>query len=432
MRKRKSPVVLLLVLLLAGAGAVACFMLDKGRVEFVDGPYPDVTVEFGERVPLHSISAVYKSTVFHRAGVPLEVEADTLPPRTAPGEYTLRYSASYRDAAAEGSYVVRIVDTKPPVLTVNDKEGTYTCWDEVDGDLADAVQFSIDGDYITLSIADSSDNTAELTVVRDVTPPVLTLGDGLLDFTCLDGVDGDITDRVQYYESHGYMYYEVEDSGGNCAEASRKIEKGQRVVYLTFDDGPGEYTEQLLDLLKQYNVRVTFFVVGTSEYLDLLPRMAAEGHSIGAHAYRHNYKRVYASDEAYFEDLALVQQEIAARIGTETKLIRFPGGSSNTISRTYNVGIMRRLTREVGERGYTYFDWNVSSGDAGAVTTTAAVVRNVKNGILGQRVAVVLQHDVKPFSVAGVEEIIQWGLEQGVVFLPLTEKSTAPHHGINN
>lgn len=423
---------LLIALALAGVGAAACFALDDGAVEFIGAPNADVTVEFGEPIPQQEIAAVYKSTVFHRAGVPLEVEVDVLPPRTAPGEYTLRYTASYRDTLAEGSYVVRIVDTTPPVLTVDEAAGTYSCRDEVDGDLSAAVRFETNGDYVTLSAADSSGNTAERVIVRDVTPPVLTLGDGLLDYTCIDAVDGDITDRVRYYESGGYLYYEAEDASGHRVEASRRIEGDQRVVYLTFDDGPGEYTEQLLDVLKRCNVRATFFVVGTSEQLDLLPRMAAEGHSIGAHAYRHDYKRVYASDEAYFDDLGRIQQEIASRIGTETKLIRFPGGSSNTVSRKYCVGIMRRLTRAVEERGYAYFDWNVSSGDAGAVYTTEAVVNNVKSGILKQHVAVVLQHDVKAFSVAGVEEIIRWGQEQGFVFLPLTERSTAPHHGVSN
>ncbi len=433
-KKRRSAawIVPVLLLLLAGAGAGVCFFLDEGAVEFVGAPYADLTVEYGEHIPLHEVAAVYRSTVFHRKGVPLETESDTLPPRAAPGEYVIRYSAAYGELTASGSYAVRIVDATPPELTVDEAAGTYSCWDEADGDLTAAVRIVTEGDYTTLSAADSSGNAAERVLVRDVTPPVLTLGEGLLDFACVDGVDGDITDRVRYYESGGYLYYEAEDAAGHAVSASRRIAGGDRVVYLTFDDGPGEYTAQLLDVLKKYDVRATFFVVGTSEYLDLLPRMAAEGHSVGAHAYRHEYARVYASDEAYFADLDRVQAEIAARLGAETKLIRFPGGSSNTVSRNYSKGIMRRLTKAVGERGYTYFDWNVSSGDAGAVYTTEAVVNNVKAGILGRNVAVVLQHDVKSYSVAGVEEILRWGQEQGFVFLPLTERSTAPHHGVSN
>lgn len=134
------------------------------------------------------------------------------------------------------------------------------------------------------------------------------------------GSDGDLTDRVQYYESGGFLYYTAADDHGNTAEVSRRISGGSRVVYLTFDDGPGPYTEELLDILNKYNVKATFFVVGCSEHLDLLPRIAAEGHTIAAHSYSHNYKKIYASEEAYFDDLARVQQAISERIGRETKL----------------------------------------------------------------------------------------------------------------
>ncbi len=432
MKKRELAVVILFALILTAGGAFACFSYDDPYIEFGQAAYDDLVVEYGEKIPYHSISAAYKSLVFHRVGIPLAVEADSLAEPVRPGEYTIRYAAAYRDLTAEGSYRIRVVDTVPPEITVDEKTYTFSCSDNVDGDITDAVVVEDQGAQVTLRAADSSGNTAEAIFVRDVIAPVITLGDGLLDYTCFDETDGDITDRVQYYESDGVMYYTAADSRGNTAEASKRITGGNRVVYLTFDDGPGPCTEQLLDILKKYDVKATFFVVGSSDYIDLLPRIAAEGHSIGAHAFRHNYKRVYSSDEAYFEDLALVQQAISDRIGAQTSLIRFPGGSSNTVSRSYSQGIMTRLTREVTERGYAYFDWNVSSGDAGATTSTQTVIANVENGILRQNVAVVLQHDVKDFSVAGVEEIIRWGKSNGFVFLPLTGQSTAPHHGVSN
>ena len=432
MKSKRILLILGIVFACAAAGVAVCFALDDPAIVFGQERYGDLTAEYGESVPLHEITAVYRSKIFHRDGIPLTVTSDPLPSSAAPGEYTIRYSASYKDLTADGSYTVRIVDTVPPVLTVDEAAYTFTCWDNVDGDLTNAVKIDTEGDRVTLSVADSSGNSAEYVLVRDVTPPVLTLGSGLLDYTCVDAVDGDITDKVRYYESGGYMYYEAEDSRGNKVEANCKISGGNKVVYLTFDDGPSAYTAHLLDILKKYDVKATFFVVGSSENLDILPRMQAEGHTIAAHTYSHNYKTVYSSVDAYFTDLARVQEKIVEQVGTETKLIRFPGGSSNTVSREYCRGIMTELARQVGERGYTYFDWNVSSGDAGAVYTTEAVVGNVKNGILSQNVAVVLQHDVKDYSVAGVEEIIRWGQANGYVFLPLTERSTAPHHGIAN
>ena len=120
-----------------------------------------------------------------------------------------------------------------------------------------------------------------------------------------------------------------------------------------------------------------------------------------------------------------------AQTGQETKLVRFPGGSSNTVS-DFNPGIMTTLAQQLHDKGYEYFDWNVSSGDAGETTSTDQVVENVISGIQSHNVSVVLQHDIKAFSVDAVEKIIQWGLNNGYTFLPLNFDSPPAHHHINN
>lgn len=204
----------------------------------------------------------------------------------------------------------------------------------------------------------------------------------------------------------------------------------ERVVYLTFDDGPSRNTKRLLDVLDKYNVKATFFVINTS-HPDIIGEEYKRGHSVGIHCYTHDYRTVYADEDAYFADLEAMQEEITKQTGDRTALLRFPGGSSNTAS-CFNEGIMTRLTKEVVERGYTYFDWNVSSGDAGRTTETAQVVENVINGIKNHNVSVVLQHDPKGFSVDAVEEIIVWGLENGYTFLPLTSSSPTCHHAVAN
>ena len=205
-----------------------------------------------------------------------------------------------------------------------------------------------------------------------------------------------------------------------------------KVVYLTFDDGPGAYTAKLLDVLKKYNAKATFFVTCAGDD-SLIKREYDEGHAVALHTCSHNYAKIYVSDAAYFSDLDAVKARVKRITGYDATMIRFPGGSSNTVSANYNRGIMTRLTKEVQNRGYAYFDWNVSSGDAGNTTSSDVVYRNVVTG-MGKfsNGEVVLQHDIKSFSVDAVERIIQYGQEHGFVFEKLTPTSYTAHHGVNN
>lgn len=209
------------------------------------------------------------------------------------------------------------------------------------------------------------------------------------------------------------------------------IERG-KVIYLTFDDGPTRHTAELLDILAKYNVKATFFVTAESrDYVGLIGRAKEEGHTVGIHCFYHDYKTVYASEQAYFADMQMIDDLIFEQTGERAELVRFPGGSSNQVSR-FNKGIMTRLTRLVEEKGYRYFDWNVLSGDAGETRETAEIIQNIKEGILKKDIAVVLQHDIYDYSIAAVEAIIVWGMENGYVFLPLTMDSPTIHHPIAN
>jgi peptidoglycan/xylan/chitin deacetylase (PgdA/CDA1 family) len=206
-----------------------------------------------------------------------------------------------------------------------------------------------------------------------------------------------------------------------------------KVIYLTFDDGPSEHTPELLDILERYQVKATFFVTnGYPEYVDGIGEAARRGHSIGIHCYSHWYEKIYASEDAYLADMKKMDNIIFEQTGKRTKLMRFPGGSSNKVSKQYNHGIMTRLEAIIEGRGYHYFDWNVDSNDAGGTTETDQVAQNVISVLQKKNIAVVLQHDSHGYSVAAVEKIICWGLENGYVFLPLTEESPGFHHGIVN
>lgn len=317
---------------------------------------------------------------------------------------------------------------------------------------------------VTYTVCDSSGNETSVTRqirYNDPIPPEITLsGDMNITiqagqtytepgYTATDNCDGDLTSQVTVdgnvdtYRAGTYtLNYTVSDSYGNTAAASRQVTVNAirqpdvvvpsgKIIYLTFDDGPGPYTSQLLDTLAKYNVKATFFTVNT-KYTSLIAQEAAAGHSVGIHSATHDYATIYASEDAYFADLHQMESIITSQTGVRPTLIRFPGGSSNKVSAKYCQGIMSALTQAVTDQGYQYFDWNVSSGDAGGTTDTETIFENVINGVQQHDVSVVLQHDIKGFSVDAVEKIIVWGLANGYTFLPLDASSPGAHQPVNN
>lgn len=184
-------------------------------------------------------------------------------------------------------------------------------------------------------------------------------------------------------------------------------------------------------MLDSYGVKATFFVTNRG-YGEMMKEIVDRGHSIGIHTMSHVYERIYASPEAYFADLLGMQDVIYRNTGVKTTLMRFPGGSSNTVSAHSYVGLMSLLTRAVQDAGFQYFDWNVDSNDAGGAKKAQTVFNNVTAGVSQNRVSVVLQHDIHDFSVDAVEDIIVWGLNNGYSFERLTENSPGVHHGVQN
>lgn len=229
--------------------------------------------------------------------------------------------------------------------------------------------------------------------------------------------------------------YTAIDDSGNITEKVRKVRviKPTGTIYLTFDDGPSEHTGRLLDVLKKYGVKATFFVTGRGDDT-FFKREYDEGHTVALHTNTHNYAYVYSSIDNYFSDLNTISNRVKAQTGIESKLIRFPGGSSNLVSRRYDgrTRIMSKLVNEVTKRGYTYFDWNVDSNDAGGAKTADEVFNNVTSRLVVGGDSVVLQHDVKGFSVDAVERIIEYANAHGFIFKKLDASSYTAHHGVNN
>ena len=213
-------------------------------------------------------------------------------------------------------------------------------------------------------------------------------------------------------------------------------ENATGVIFLTFDDGPtSDSTPQILDILKKRDIKATFFILHYDEHREpLIKREKEEGHTIALHGYSHTYSEVYPSADACLENFRKIKEQVFQTTGTESKIIRFPGGSSNVISKKYCEGVMTELTKRVIDEGYRYFDWNVDSDDAGHAKTSEKVYQNVITGIKPGRNNVVLMHDFarNHKTIDALDSIISWGLEQGYVFRRITEETPMVKHGVNN
>lgn len=208
-----------------------------------------------------------------------------------------------------------------------------------------------------------------------------------------------------------------------------------KVCYLTFDDGPSYNTLKILDILDKYGVRATFFVVGRGK-LDYLKKIQESGSKIALHSNTHQYDLMYTDENAFFDDLNAISEKVKTLTGVETTLIRFPGGSSNQVSKKYNEGLMTRLTKLVTQKGYYYFDWNVDSGDASTgLLEKEKIVENVLNGAKNKKSICVLMHDTasKTTTVEALPEIIEGLWKMGYHFEVLSPETEQFHHGkLNN
>lgn len=213
-----------------------------------------------------------------------------------------------------------------------------------------------------------------------------------------------------------------------------KGQSSEKIVYLTFDDGPSANTKKILDILDKYNAKATFFVTGTNQkYNYLIKEAHNKGHTIALHTYCHDYSRVYKSVDSYFEDLTKIGDMVKKEIGFVPRFIRFPGGSSNTISRRYCSGIMTQLTKEVKNRGYQYYDWNADSTDASG--NNVAVSQLIANGTSSYATNInLLCHDTdaKGTTVQALPSIIQHYQQLGYQFKGIDENSFTPHQSVNN
>ncbi|WP_304958307.1 polysaccharide deacetylase family protein, partial [Dubosiella newyorkensis] len=387
------------------------------------------------------------------------------------GEYPITYTYGNEKINA----IVNVKDQKPPVLTL--QEAKVDMKDKGDPKLIikevkDASEVTFDFKYdkktfdergkhkieVTATDEDGNTTTETGTLIREEDSKAPTLVDPDQKITIKQGQELDLSaikvkddfdpeptvtmDEEFDSEEAGKqtITIKVSDRSGNEKEYEQIVNVkedpayGKKVVYLTFDDGPSENTAKILDILDKYNAKATFFVTGNHpEYNKYMKRAAKEGHTIGLHTYTHNYSQLYSSEEAYFDDLQQISDMVEDVTGKKSKVIRFPGGSSNMISANYVDGLMTTLTQKVQEQGYQYFDWNVDSTDASG--NGVPVSQLVENATASDDQYInILMHDTdaKDTTVEALPEIIKYYKDKGYVFLGLDTDSYAPHHNVVN
>lgn len=395
-----------------------------------------------------------------------------------PGTYDIDYEIKYLDNIYYLTRSVSVVDDiKPDINVTKEKVSMYKCGkktvsdleysavDNYDGVITDKVREVIDGDKLTLSVSDSAGNNTikELSVsVTENVVPVITLNGSNIIYVakgkkytdegakvsdlCGNKTSKDlmIENNVDTSKTGTYkVIYKIDNDGEiikkvrtvhvyTKSSTSTTTDSGAgKVVYLTFDDGPGRYTKKILDILDKYDVKATFFVTNQfKSYVPLIKDINNRGHVVAVHTLTHKWS-IYSSVENYMKDFNDMNEIIKKYTGSYSNIFRFPGGSSNTISKGYSKGVVSAIASKMKERGYVYFDWNVDSCDASGANKSK-VVSNVISGMKRKSVSVVLMHDIKKATADGIEEIVKYGVEHGYTFKTLNVNSPTVQHSIRN
>lgn len=386
------------------------------------------------------------------------------------------YPMSYTYNGKEYPFTVKVQDTQPPVLHLKD----YTT-DTTEAIRAESFIDSIDdaslytykmdnredtkeaGTFnITFSAKDQygNESTAKARLIRknDKQAPSLEgfekqvqimQGDSYSteNYTVTDNLDSNPTllcdtSKLDTTVPGDYsVNYTVKDRSNNEATYTQTVtvvedpDFGKPICYLTFDDGPSDNTMKILDILDQYNAKATFFVIGTHpEFYPYMKQIVDRGHTIALHTYSHDYEQIYASEQAYFDDLNKIKEVVKEQTGVEADCIRFPGGSSNTVSANYSPGLMTTLTQAVEDQGYQYFDWNGDSTDAsGNNIPTSQLIENATAGIGTEKINILFHDtDAKGTTVEALPTILDAYQKAGYAFKGVTKDGFAPHHGVQN
>lgn len=385
------------------------------------------------------------------------------------------YKGEYKYGKHKVPCTIIVQDTTSPELTVKEYKtdcvekikaenfvDKLTDNDKAKAEIAETNDKNKAGEYkVTIKATDPSGNEtskeAKLIRVEDSKAPTISDMENLSilvgesvdlkkDIAAKDDFDDSpklTVDEGDFDASKAGTYtikYTAKDRSGNEITKERTVvvnpdetANGAKVVYLTFDDGPSQNTADILDILKKYNAKATFFVTGCNQkYNYNIKRAFDEGHTIGLHTYTHDYS-IYASEDTFYDDLNKVSNMVEGITGQKSHFIRFPGGSSNTVSKSYCNGIMTKLTKSVQAKGYKYYDWNCSSSDAAGNTMPVGTIISSATSCSANHINI-LFHDSasKTTSVKALPKVIEYYKSKGYTFKAITDGSYQPHHGVNN
>ena len=202
----------------------------------------------------------------------------------------------------------------------------------------------------------------------------------------------------------------------------------EKCAYLTFDDGPSHNTGEILDILDANDVKATFFVVGRDEsYYDTYRDIVDRGHTLGLHSYTHDYDKIYASLDDFSEDVEELRNLLYDVTGVDCVYYRFPGGSSNTVSRVD----MGELINYIEAEGLVYFDWNALNNDAVCGSyTPEQLVDNIMKDAVNYDDVVILMHDMdaRHCTVESLQQLIDELRGAGYTLLPIDENTPLVRH----
>lgn len=391
----------ILIFAVLGGGAFAFYMYTTPQITLEGSKEVTVTMKEGYREP-----GATASFSFHDISDHVKISSEVNDKKV--GTYKVTYSVAYLEKTATATRTVNVIDKEPPEIAL------------------------IDGDHVTVQTASSFED-----------PGV----------TAVDDSDGDVSAKVEskglvdlFNKGDYEIDYKVTDSYGNEATAVRTVtvegepaREVKGVIYLTFDDGPSKtVTPKILKTLEKYDVPATFFVIdygSDSEKISIMKRALKDGCTIGIHGYSHDYSKIYTSTEDFMTNISTLHEKLKSDLDYDPFIMRFPGGSSNTVSKDYCKGIMTQLTKLVQKENYYYSDWNVDSMDAsGNNIAVKKIIKSVEKNCDKDSYNVILMHDsdAKETTAKALPKIIEWAQEEGYVFKAMTPGSPTVHHRVNN